>query len=198
MSDLEASPAPAEVMAPILDRGLCVLLAACTLPSPSLAEDLRLQSVAVRGRVAEGNVLGDVAPEEFREYDAAATFRLPWGRYSESGWGASARLMASAGAIRGAGETALVVSLIPLLALGSQDERFTLDLGIGGALVSKHRFGTQDFGGPFQFALTLGVNVPLYERLGVGYRFLHYSDAGMHGSHSTGADLHMIEFTYRF
>ena len=174
-------------------------LVLCLLASwPSRAEDLRLLSVGMRARVSGATVLGDVSPEEFQEYDAAATFGLPWGRYSESGWGAGTRLMASAGALRGAGETALVVSLIPLLALGSQDGRFTLDLGIGGALLSKHQFGTQDFGGPFQFALTLGVGVPLYERLEVGYRFLHYSDAAIWGPHTTGADFHMIEFTYRF
>jgi hypothetical protein len=108
------------------------------------------------------------------------------------------RLLTSAGALLGAGETALVVSLIPVLALGSQDGRLTLDLGIGGALLSKHHFGTQDYGGPFQFALTLGAGVPLYERLGLGYRFMHYSDAGIYGTYTTGADLHTVEFTYRF
>jgi len=183
-------------MARILN--LCVLLAWCIFPLPSWADDLRLHSVGVRAYVSGGTVLGEDSSEEFEEFDAVATFSLPWERYSESGWGAGTRLMASAGAFRGAGETALVVSLIPVLALGSQDGRFTFDLGVGGALLSKHRFGTQDFGGAFQFALTTGVNVPIYERLGVGYRFLHYSDAGMHGSHTTGADLHMIEFTYRF
>lgn len=185
----------------LLRRGAALLtgLVVCFLAhGSSHAEDLRLLSAGMRARVSESTVLGDVAPEEFQEFDVAATFGLPWGRYSESGWGAGTRLMASAGALRGAGETALVVSLIPMLALGSQDGRFTLDLGVGGALLSKHRFGTQDFGGTFQFALTLGVNVPLYERLGVGYRFLHYSDAGIHGSHTTGVDFHMIEFTYRF
>jgi hypothetical protein len=167
-------------------------------PRPSRAEELRLLSVGMRASVSGATVLGDVAPEDFQAYDAVATFGLPWGRYSESGWGAGTRLMASAGALRGAGETALVVSLIPLVALGSRDGRFTLDLGIGGALLSKQRFGTQDFGGPFQFALTVGLGVPLYERLGVSYRYLHYSDAAIHGSHTTGADLHMIEFIYRF
>jgi len=143
-------------------------------------------------------VLGDVAPEDFHEYDVVASFGLPWERYSPSDWGVGTRLMASAGALRGAGSTAFAVSLIPVLAFGSRDGRYTLDLGIGGALLSKHRFGTQDFGGPFQFALTLGVGVPLYERLGVGYRFLHYSDAGTNGSHTTGVDFHMIELIYRF
>lgn len=185
-------------MAQILYRGICILLTLCIFPLPSRAEDLRLLSVGMRASTSGDTVLGDVPPEEFQEYSAVATFRLPWGRYSESGWGASARLAASAGALRGAGETALVVSLIPVLALGSQDGRFTLDLGIGAALLSKQHFGTQDFGGPVQFALTLGVSVPLYERLEVGYRFLHYSDAGIYGSHTTGADFHMIESTYRF
>jgi hypothetical protein len=106
--------------------------------------------------------------------------------------------MASAGALYGAGEAALVVSLIPLVAFGSQDGGFTLDMGAGGALLSRHHFGTQDFGGCFQFALTVGVGVPLFERLGAGYRYMHYSDAGINGSHTTGVDLHMLELIYRF
>jgi hypothetical protein len=184
-------------MVRILNRGLCILLALCVLPGSSHA-DLRLLSVGVRAGVTGADVLGAETPGEFEAFDAAATFKLPWGLYSESGWGAGLRLMASAGAFRGEGETALVVSLMPLLALGSRDGRFTFDLGSGGALLSEHQFGTQDFGAPFQFALTMGVNVRLYKRLGLGYRFLHYSDAGIHGDHTTGADLHMMEFTYQF
>ncbi len=151
----------------------------------------------MRARVSEQTVLGEDAPEDFEEYDVAANFELPWKSYSASGWGMGTRLMASAGILRGAGENALVVSLIPELTLGSQDGRFALNFGLGGALFSRHRFGTQDYGGPFQFALTLGVGIPLYKKLGLGYRFLHYSDAGIHGSDTIGADFHMIEFSYR-
>jgi hypothetical protein len=159
---------------------------------------LSLQSVSIRARFSSIDVLGGVATEEFKEYDMAANFRLPWAWYSQSGWGAGIRLMASAGVLYSDGDTALVASLIPLIALGSQDGRFTLDMGAGGALLSRHRFGTQDFGGNFQFALTAGAGVPLFERLGVGYRFLHYSDAGIYGPNNTGADLHMLELIYRF
>lgn len=159
---------------------------------------LSLQSVSIRARFSSIDVLGGVATEEFREYDMAANFKLPWAWYSQSGWGAGIRLMASAGILYSDGDNALVVSLIPLIALGSQDGRFTLDMGAGGALLSRHRFGMQDFGGNFQFALTAGVGVPLFERLGVGYRFLHYSDAGIYGPNNTGADLHMLELIYRF
>jgi hypothetical protein len=143
-------------------------------------------------------VLGEVQPEAFQEYDAVVSVGLPWDRYSQSGWGVGTRLLASAGALHGAGKTALVVSFIPVLALGRQDGRLTFDLGAGGALLSKHRFGQQDYGGAFQFALTLGLGVPLSERLGVGYRFLHYSDAGIYGGHTIGADFHMVELIYRF
>ena len=159
---------------------------------------LSLQSVSIRARFSSIDVLGGVATEEFKEYDMAANFRLPWAWYSQSGWGAGIRLMASAGVLYSDGDNALVVSLIPLIALGSQDGRFTLDMGAGGALLSRHRLGMQDFGGNFQFALTAGVGVPLFERLGVGYRFLHYSDAGIYGPNNTGADLHMLELIYRF
>ncbi|WP_074749335.1 acyloxyacyl hydrolase [Halomonas caseinilytica] len=31
----------------------------------------------------------------------------------------------------------------------------------------------------------------------MGYRFLHYSDAGVNGPDTNGANFHMIEFSYR-
>ncbi len=188
----EASRAGAMVRLALMSLLLCLLV-----PWPGRAEDLRLLSVGIRARITESTVLGDAQPESFQEYDAVMNFGLPWGLYSKTGWGAGTRLMASAGALRGAGETALVVSLIPVLALGSQDGRLTLDMGAGGALISRHRFGAQDYGGPFQFALTLGAGFPLYERLGMGYRYLHYSDAGINGPRTIGADFHMVELTFR-
>lgn len=161
------------------------------------AEILSLQSLSLRARVSGSNTLGKQQPQQFREYDLSANFRLPWERYSLAGRGVGSRLMASAGLMRGGGESALVLALIPELTLGSEDGRFTLDLGAGGAWFSRHRFGTQDYGGPFQFALTAGASVPVYNNLNLGYRFLHYSDAGVHGSDTIGADFHMIEFSYR-
>ncbi|KKD00737.1 acyloxyacyl hydrolase [Photobacterium halotolerans] len=177
-----------------------MLIAICCFffPSQNYSEELELQSLSIRARVSEQTLLGDDAPEAFEVYDLAANFSLPWQDYSQSGWGAGTRLMVSAGMLQGTGGNALVVSAIPELMLGSEDGRFRLDLGAGGALFSQYRFGIQDFGGPFQFALTFGVGIPLYKNLGLGYRFLHYSDAGVNGSDTTGADFHMIELSYRF
>jgi hypothetical protein len=171
----------------------------CVLaPWPSRAEDLSLLSIGVRARVGGERVIGEVQPEAFHEYDAVVSIRLPWERYSASAWGVGSRMLASAGVLQGADKTAVVVSVIPVLVFGSQDGRFTLDLGAGGAFLSKHRYAQQDYGGPLQFALTFGLGVPLYGRVGMGYRFLHYSDAGIYGAHTIGADFHMVELIYRF
>ncbi len=178
---------------------LVLIFICCLLTSNlSYSKGLGLQSLSIRARVSEKTLLGDDATEDFKAYDVSANFGLPWKRTSTSGWGMGTRLMVSTGLLRGAGKDALVFSVIPELTLGRKDGRFTLDFGAGGALFSRHRFGAQDYGGPFQFALTLGVGIPLYKNLGLGYRFLHYSDAGVWGSDTTGADFHMIELNHRF
>ena len=157
-----------------------------------------LLNLGIRGVLSSLDVIGDDASEEFRAYDVAATFGLPWGWFSRSGWGARVRLMIGAGAFTGGGDTGVVVSLLPLLAFEGWDGVFTLDMGAGAALFSRSTFGAQDFGGPFQYALTAGLGIRPFKCLGAGYRFMHYSDAGLYGNHTTGADLHMLEITCRF
>ena len=171
----------------------------CLLASgPGLAGALSLQSIGLRANLSNATTLGDPQPEDFEEYDLASNARFPWQRDFDSSWRLGSRLMSSAGLLRGGGDSALVLSLVPALTFGTSDERFLLDAGAGLAYLSRSRFGSQDFGGPFQFALTVGIAVPIYKQLGIGYRFLHYSDAGMNGSNTVGADNHMLEVYYRF
>jgi hypothetical protein len=174
---------------------LCFM--ACALAA-DVCSALDLVNSGVRWRVGGERVLGREQPEAFREWDLWASSRLPWQNYGPSGWGAGTRLLTSAGAMKGAESTALVVSALPVLALGTCDGRFTFDLGAGGALLSQHKFAQQDFGGPLQFALTFGFAAPVYRRIGIGYRFVHYSDAGAYGAFTIGADFHTIELIYRF
>jgi len=108
------------------------------------------------------------------------------------------RLLTSTGYLEGGGSSALVVSVIPVVAFGTRDGRFTVDLGAGLTVLSQSKFADQDFGGPLRGALTFGVSIPLYRRFGLGYRFMHYSDWGAYGPHTIGADLHMVELIYRF
>ena len=178
---------------PVLSTLWCLLI-----PGVCLAAETGLQSLGLRATLSNATTLGDPQPEEFEEYDLAVNLRLPWQRDFGSRWRLGSRLMSSAGILRGGGDSGLVASVIPELTIGSEDERFIVDMGVGLAYLSRSRFGTQDFGGPFQFALTVGIAVPIYKQWGIGYRFLHYSDANMNGSDTVGADNHMVEIYYRF
>jgi len=165
-------------------------------PEPVCADGLPLLGLSARLRLSNQTTLGDPQPEEFKEYDLAAHFGLPWQVKTESGFVVDTRLMASAGLLQGGGESGLVVSLIPELGFRHQGWPLLVDMGAGATFLSRSKYGTQDFGGPFQFALTAAASFPLYKRFGIGYRFMHYSDAGLNGAHTVGADFHMIELFY--
>ncbi|MGH7310074.1 MAG: acyloxyacyl hydrolase [Candidatus Rokuibacteriota bacterium] len=177
---------------------LCLgLFAPLFAPSPSQAEDLRWLSVGIRGGANGQRVLGGDEPESFRQYDVVTTLGLPLSWYAESGWGVGTRLMASVGALTGGGDTAFLATLVPGIALGRRDSALAMDIGIGGALLSRYELGRQDFGGPFQVVFTFGLTVPIYGQFGLGYRLHHISDAGLYDN-GLGGDLHMLELTYRF
>ena len=182
-------------MTRLLLPGLVVCLLA---PQPVHSSDFSLLTFSIRARVSNATTLGAGQPEEADAYDLAAQFATPWLHKDKSGWKIDSRLMASAGLLQSGGEDAVTVSLIPGIALRGKGGWLVLDVGAGFALMSRHNLGTQDYGGPFQFALTAGASLPVGKRLSIGYRFLHYSDAGINGEDTTGADLHMVEIGYRF
>ncbi|HEX2055881.1 MAG TPA: acyloxyacyl hydrolase [Nitrospiraceae bacterium] len=163
-------------------------------------DEMALMAVGLRGGISvKGeSPLGEQMREDFTGGDVFGLYRLPWSWYSKSGWGVGTRLITSAGALSALEKVALVSSVTPLLALGTQDGRFTIDAGLGGALISAHRFGRHDLGGPFQFTATAGISIMPFKPLGVGYRFQHYSDGTIYGTETRGVDLHMIELTYRY
>jgi hypothetical protein len=181
----------------VLGLGM-ILVLVLLAPPPSHAEETRWESVGVRGG-ANGDrvVLGARETESFQQYELAATLGLPWSLYSESGWGVGTKLMTSFGALTGAGDTAILATLVPALTFGLRDSLLAVDVGVGGALLSRHEFGRQDLGGPFQFVFTVGITVPIYRSLGIGYRLHHISDAGIYGD-GQGVDVHLLELTYRF
>lgn len=211
MSTTPASPAPAsapQVAAATGPAGLgragigllvlSLLGGGMGMPLPVQATGPELLNIGVRARIGERRVLGEQQPESFRALDLSAQWRLPGHRAGPSDWHFGTRLIASAGLMRGAGKTALVVAATPVLVLASADGRYTIDAGLGLALLSEHRYAQQDYGGPLQASLTFGVALPLVRRLGVGYRFVHYSDAGAYGPGTIGADFHMIELIHHF
>jgi hypothetical protein len=181
---------------------LCLLvLATSALPvSPCNAESTAkplLSLVAIGARYGT-NAVTDKAGALDR-VDVFWSWRTPYAWEFTPGWDIGARLNASAGAIRGQGETGAVGTLVPTLAVGDTDNAFSFEAGVGAALFTRWEYGTvEDFGGPLQFILDLGVNFRVYKRFGLGYRFQHWSDGGIHGEDNRGVEMHMFEFSYRY
>lgn len=175
-----------------------LLLVCIAVSAPARAWGPDPISLAIRSHVWDERVLGKEQRQEFDQYDLVATAQLPWEGKSWAGWDLRARLLASAGALRGADHTALVASAIPALAFVHRDLQLAVEVGAGLALLSRHEFAAQDYGGPLQFALALGISIPVYRRIGIGYRITHLSDAGAYGRHTIGADFHMLELIYYF
>jgi hypothetical protein len=163
------------------------------------AKPMALLSVSPRYGLGGNSPLGEEQKENFELYDIAAVVRLPWGRWRRSSdLGLETRLIASIGELRGAGTTSLIATLVPVLAVSNRSGSISIDVGLGPGFFSNHRFGVQDFGGPVQLIGTAGVGFDPLPRFHAGYRFQHFSDAGMYGPTSLGADMHLFELGYRF
>ena len=177
------------------------LLALSTLISEqSIAGDMTLLSIGPRyGFSLNEPLLGKRQTETFSLVDVAATFRLPWSwPLGQSPWSVETRLITSAGALSAAGTTGFIAAVQPDVALTGWNNFVSLDAGVGLAFLSREHYGSQDFGGPVQLGLTMALQIHPISHAYAGFRFQHFSDAGMYGSDSLGIDLYLIEVGYRF
>ena len=175
----------------------CLSTALCT---PSLAENMSLLSIGPRiGFSAKTPLLGKEQKYYFHLADIAAVFKLPWS-YPLGGnsWSLETRLITSAGLLTAAGESGLMMTVVPELALSGWDGLVTFDAGAGAGFFSNYKFGMQDFGGPVQIVATLGVRVNPFSHAYAGFRAQHFSDAGLDGPASLGVDMYIVEVGYRF
>lgn len=179
---------------------LLTLASGALLFSPCKAEnndESPLTLIAIGGRYGT-NYKTDKAGAMDR-VDAFWSWRTPLAWEFTPGWDIGIRLNASAGILHGQGENGFIGTLVPTLAIGDTDNFFAFEAGAGPGFLSKWEFGTvEDFGGPVQAILDLGFNFRVYKRLGIGYRFQHWSDGGFYGSDNRGVEMHMLEFSYRY
>jgi len=168
--------------------------------TPGLAEDSTLITVGPRlGFSGKTPLLGRQQKYSFNLYDIAALWRLPWQwPLGDTDWKLETRLMTSAGALEGAGETGLMATLVPDLALSGWNGLVSLDVGVGAGFFSKYKFGAQDFGGPVQIVATVGIRVNPLAHAYAGFRVQHFSDARVYGPSALGVDMYLVEFGYRF
>ena len=168
--------------------------------TPGLAEDSTLITVGPRiGFSGKTPLLGRQQKYSFKLYDIAALWRLPWQwPLGDTDWKLETRLMTSAGALEGAGETGLMATLVPDLALSGWNGLVSLNVGTGAGFFSKYKFGAQDFGGPVQIVATVGIRVNPLAHAYAGFRLQHFSDARVYGPSALGVDMYLVEFGYRF
>lgn len=199
-------------VAPPVQTGLCVRVTGrarlragivwlvFSLAGPQLmhAEEIRLESIGVRGGVSGSSPIGKKETQYFKEFDLMANWSLPWGWYTDYGWGIGTRLMGSLGALTASEDTAFIATMVPGLVLGKKDGWLSLEVGAGVALLSQHHFANQDMGGAFQVVGDIALRAKVYRGIGLGYWFHHLSDATLYGDNGRGFDLHMLELSYRF
>ncbi len=91
-----------------------------------------------------------------------------------------------------------MMTVVPDLALNGWDGLVTFDVGAGGGLFSRYKFGAQDFGGPVQTLATTGIRINLFPHAYAGFCLQHFSDTGLYGSSGLGVDMYIVETGYRF
>lgn len=185
---------------PYLLQLILTLLLFTAFCTPGFAGDIALLSIGPRiGLSRDTPLMGKRQTESFRMADVSAVFSLPWSRpLGGDTWSLETRLTASAGVLEGAGDSSLMMTVVPGLALNGWKELVSFDAGGGLAYFSRYKFGEQDFGGPVQFVATMGVRINPFSHAYTGFRLQHFSDAGLYGSSSLGVDLYIVELGYRF
>ena len=184
-------------------RLLILLLALClstVLCTPSLAGDMALLSIGPRiGFGEKVPLMGKEQKYYFHLTDVAAVFKLPWSwPLGGNLWNLETRLITSAGLLTAAGESGLMMTVVPGLALTGWRGLITFDAGVGAGFFSNYKFGMQDFGGPVQIVATVGGRANPFSHAYTGFRVQHFSDAGLYGSSSLGVDMYIVELGYRF
>jgi hypothetical protein len=184
---------------------VCVVVAAVAFITETHNQSQAAESIliAIGPRIGFSTtttpLIGKQQKEDLRLYDVAAVLRLPWQvSLGNDDWKLGTRLITSVGVIEGAGGAGLIASFVPDLALSGWNGLISLDVGVGVGLLSRTKFGFQDFGGPAQVVGTVGITFAPFTHGYAGFRVQHLSDAGFYGSDALGVDMYLLEVGYKF
>jgi len=167
-----------------------VLIVWGVLSSDVLALDARM--FGFRGRISDNH-----NDEDFEQYDGFAAWNLPWSWDLPSAGSLTAYIEANAGLLEGGGESALVGSIGPGIYFTGLQDKISIYLGVNPTVISKHKLGDEDLGGPLQFTSHIGIDFNFVRHFTIGYRFQHMSNLVFYDS-NPGLNLHMIEIGYQF
>ena len=161
-------------------------------PHPIWGSEIVWQAIGLRGGIND-----DRNEEEFEQYEGFAIWSLPWSHQWDFGSSLGTYLEANAGVLSGCGASAFVGSIGPGIFLTGLEGIVEISLGINPTVISKHKFGDENLGGPIQFTSHVGLNFIFADHFQIGYRLQHMSNAIIY-EHNPGLNTHMIEVGYRF
>ena len=159
---------------------------------PLSASEIAWRSAGLRGGIDD-----DRNDENFEQYEGFATWKLPWLWQWDHGWKIGTYLEANAGVLSGGGTAAFVGSVGPGLYISGLKDMVEISMGLNPTIISKHKFGDENLGGPIQFTSHIGLNLILTKHYSIGYRLQHMSNGVLY-EHNPGVNMHMIEGGYRF
>ncbi len=173
----------------------CIILALIFLgiePHPLWGGEIDWRSIGLRGGINDHR-----NDEDFEQYEAFSTWKLPWLWQSDTGWTLGTYLEANAGVLRGGGTSAFVGSIGPGIYIAGFREVVEISMGINPTVISKHEFGDENLGGPIQFTSHIGLKFIFNHHYGIGYRLQHMSNGVLY-EHNAGLNTHMIAVGYQF
>ena len=177
----------------------CIVGSFTVVSEFAYSEEIVLEVVGFRGGLNSKTFgIPPTEKENFVQYDVFAAVALPGHWKYDSGWEISFRMNGSMGLLRGGGNEGFISTLSPGIVFRKPEWRLTIDGGPGVAFLSQEKYGRQDIGGPVQIVGHGGLSIDLTEKVSIGWRFHHISDAGLYGGKNRGVDLHLYELTYKF
>jgi lipid A 3-O-deacylase len=161
-------------------------------PQTLSGNEIVWRSIGLRGGVYDGR-----NDENFKQYESFVTWSLPWIWHPHINWTIGTYFEANAGVLRADGESAFVGSIGPGLYFSGFKDKIDISMGINPTIISKHKFGDENLGGPINFTSHIGLNLNFARHFTIGYRLQHMSN-GVIYKHNPGLNMHMIEVGYRF
>jgi hypothetical protein len=134
---------------------------------------------------------------DLEQVEGFVDWNIPLRTESRSGWFLQPKANFALGWLGGNGGNGVVGSLGPAAVFGKRGFPLSLEGGISPTLLSRHRYGSVDFGGELQFTSYLGVDLDVWRHVRLGYRFQHMSNAGL-AQPNPGLNLNMIALSYVF
>ena len=161
-------------------------------PQPLFGKGSVWRSTGLRGGVNDNR-----NDENFNQYEGFASWSLPWIWHPSLNLTIGTYLEANAGILRGGGESGVVGSIGPGLYFTGFNNKLDISMGVNPTIISKHKFGDENLGGPIAFTSHIGLNLNFGRHFTIGYRLQHMSN-GVIYKHNPGLNMYMIEVGYRF